>query len=198
MDTFEQTKQAYQKSAVGLEKYWNNSGTRTRHIELAIKLSKSERPAVLELGCGSGRDAAEIVLRSSDYVGIDYSHQLIEIAKKKAPQGKFVVGDIVTAPYPSSRDVIIAFASVLHLTSQQLNQVLSKAYASLRQGGIIYINTKAGRGKTTKRDDYGTRTYYLYNSADIQELAGERFKVVHDEIEHIREQDWTELALKRQ
>jgi len=197
MDPYAQTKAAYEKGYIELEADWVSMGPRMRHIQLAFELSQSKRPQVLELGCGPGRDAAVMVPLAKKYVGIDYSPGLIDIARTKVPLGVFVVGDMVGTPYPPNSDVIIAFASVLHLTSQQLKQVLAKAHASLRPGGVFYISTKAGTGTISKESRYGVRTYYFYDASRIHQLAGPGFTLVHERVEHIRDQDWTEMALKR-
>jgi SAM-dependent methyltransferase len=197
MDPYIQTRDTYNKNPLELEADWGRMGPRKRHIELAFKLARVEKPLVLELGCGPGRDAAVMAPLVKGYVGIDYSSELIDLAKTKVPSGTFVVGDIVSTPYPPNRDIIIAFASVLHLKSWQLKQVIRKAHQSLRKGGILYISTKAGTGMTTKEDRYGTRTYYFYDADVIQQFAGSGLKLVHNQVEYMRGQNWTEIALQR-
>jgi SAM-dependent methyltransferase len=196
MDAYEQTRLVYERSARELEADWDAS-PRVRHAQLALKLAGSPRPAVLELGCGPGRDAAMLVPLASDYVGIDYSSELIKIAKAKVPGAKLVAGDMVATPFPPNRDVVVAFASVLHLPPEQLKKVLQKIHDCLRVGGVLYISTKAGRGTETKTDSHGTRTYYLYNAADIERLAGPGYRTVHSALEPYRHHDWTELALAK-
>ncbi|HUD06591.1 MAG TPA: class I SAM-dependent methyltransferase [Candidatus Saccharimonadales bacterium] len=197
MDTYEQTKLAYEESAKELVKHWDSTGPRGRHIELAFRLAGTDKPVVLELGCGPGRDAALIVKKTKEYIGIDYSSGLIDIATDKVPGGTFVLGDIVTTPFPEQRDVIIAFASLIHLDEAKVKRVFEKAGKALRIGGIFYVSTKDGRGTVTKSDGFGTRTYYLYKTSELVKIAGKRFMVVYKDIERIRDQDWVEVAFKR-
>jgi SAM-dependent methyltransferase len=49
---------------------------------------------VLEIGCGPGQLAAYLFDSGVEqYVGLDFSPQAIEMARKNAPRGRFVVGD---------------------------------------------------------------------------------------------------------
>lgn len=44
---------------------------------------------VIDLGCGTGRDAAVFVENSFDYTGIDASEGMLKIASRRVPKGKF-------------------------------------------------------------------------------------------------------------
>jgi SAM-dependent methyltransferase len=49
---------------------------------------------VLEIGCGPGQLASYLLDgHVEQYVGLDFSPQAIEMARKNAPHGRFVVGD---------------------------------------------------------------------------------------------------------
>jgi SAM-dependent methyltransferase len=197
MNTYKQTKLSYEINVYQHVKHWDPTGVRERHIKLAFKLAKTDKPIILELGCGPGRDAAFMVRKAKEYTGIDYSSKLIDIAKDNVPGGKFILGDIVTTAFPNQCDVIIAFASLIHLDEAKIKRVFEKAAKALRSGGIFYISTKDGKGVVTKQDNFGTRTYYLYKISDLQKFAGEHFEIVYMDIEHVRDQDWVEAAFKR-
>lgn len=63
----------YDKSAKELAEYFKGHGTRVEDIELALKLAGSPKNAkVVEVGCGDGRDAAEIVMRVGSYIGLTH------------------------------------------------------------------------------------------------------------------------------
>ena len=49
----------------------------------------------LDAGCGYGRLAPLI----DEYVGVDFSSDFIDIAKKKYPNKTFVVGDLISLPF---------------------------------------------------------------------------------------------------
>jgi hypothetical protein len=50
--------------------------------------------------------------------------------------------------------------------------------------------------ETTKEDEFGTRTYYLYSEKDIAELA-QGYKIVKSEVSGLRGQKWLEVLLQK-
>src|SRR6266496_914553 len=65
--------------------------------------------AVLELGCGPGRDAAELSA-GRRYIGVDLSPVQLSIARRRAPHATFVVGDFTSLAFrPGSFDGVVAF-----------------------------------------------------------------------------------------
>ena len=196
MRIYEKTKATYEQSAQELAEYYNASGTRQRHIDEALSLIKPN-PAVLELGCGNGRDARYLTSLSDNYVGIDYSGPLLKIAKQAAPLGYFIHGDIVTTDYPAKRNIIFALASILHTSPYDIAKVMKKANDCLQSDGIFYISTKLGHGTVTKKDRFGERTYYLYAQNKLEQIAAPYFDTISSQTEQMHGSDWIELALRR-
>jgi SAM-dependent methyltransferase len=85
-----------------------------RRRELAIDTVRSySSPAVLDVGCGSGR-IAELVLEAgvSQYLGIDFSEPMIDLATRRLARFdervELVCGDFLEAPIERSFDVVLA------------------------------------------------------------------------------------------
>ncbi len=197
-----ETLKTYNKSAKQLAKYFSGIGSRIKYIEQALELAgKSDGSAsVLELGCGDGRDAVDIIKRSGKYTGIDYSSGLIGIAKKVLPATDFRVVDMQNYDYPAhAYDVIFSFASVLHLDKESVAQLFVDASRSLKVGGIFYISTKYAEKykKEWKEDDHGKRLSYFYTPKLLATLAGSRYEVVESYINTIHNRKWVEIALRR-
>lgn len=72
------------------------------------------RSAVVELGCGTGRLAALIALRSRAYLGLDFAPRVIEEACRYAPTLRFAVADLRTFPIPDA-DVYVAGELLEHV-----------------------------------------------------------------------------------
>ena len=66
MDEYAQTKQVYEAQAEGLVVDWSME-PRLRHVRLALAMSFADKPRLLELGCGPGRDAAAALPLTSSY-----------------------------------------------------------------------------------------------------------------------------------
>ncbi|MGI9028256.1 MAG: class I SAM-dependent methyltransferase, partial [Candidatus Saccharimonadales bacterium] len=164
----------YNKSAQALADYFQGIGSRVTDIERAFDLAGNPKdPSVVEIGCGDGRDAKEIVRRTNNYVGFDISDGMIKIARNYVPEAHFEVADAVSYEYPKNTDIIFAFASLLHLDKEEVEQVLSSVWQSLNTGGIFYISSKyqPEYSEGIKKDQYGERLFYFYNADLMKEIA---------------------------
>lgn len=194
------TIETYNNSAKELAEYFSGIGARTEDIKRAFELNDNHKYArVLEIGCGDGRDAVEIVKMAAWYEGFDISKELIRIAKSRLPDAKFTVADAADFPYPPNLDIIFAFASLLHLDSEEVSAVLQKAHDSLNPGGIFYISLKY-RAKYTsevKKDHFGERLFYFYSPEIIKALAGNNYVTAFNDRKTIGHTDWFEIALRK-
>jgi SAM-dependent methyltransferase len=200
MNWQEQNIKAYNNSAMELSKYFSGIGSRVADIERGLKLAgKQVNAKAVELGCGDGRDALEIIKRVSQYVGIDPSEGLLNIAKDKNPNGIFILADAIGYEYPKKLDVIFAFASLLHLNQDDIYDVFEKANDALRLGGIFYISLKerSEYAEEIKKDQFGERMFYYYNPDLIMHLAGSLFESVYEDHQKIGHTDWFTIALKK-
>jgi SAM-dependent methyltransferase len=193
------TIQTYDTSAEALAEHFKDRGPRVHDIELALKLADAPRGArVIDIGCGDGRDAAEIIKRTAWYEGFDPSEGLLKLARRKLPQTSFVRADALSYNYPSNLDVVYAFASLLHVNQADLKKVFEKVSKALRKGGIFYISLKerAAYAEEVKKDKHGERMFYHYNVALIKELAGKEFSTVAEDHQTIGKTNWFTIALK--
>jgi SAM-dependent methyltransferase len=197
------TVETYNKSAKELAEYFRGIGSRKRYIDKTFELAGNPtEPRVLEIGCGDGRDAKDIVELTPKYTGFDISEELIKIAKKQVPQGQFVIADAISYPYPANDlDVVFAFASLLHLNKDEVKDVLEKVHEALRDGGIFFISLKLAPEykEEVKKDQYGTRIFYYYNPEIIKELAGKKYEVANlgGGFITVGNTQWFEVALKK-
>jgi len=200
MDWNAKTIDTYDNSASELTQYFKDVGARTDDILLGIRLCGSkDNVKVVEIGCGDGRDAAEIVPRVFSYVGVDPSEGLLKIARKRLPEAAFIKADALSYDYPEDIDVMYAFASLLHINKTDMKLALEKASKCLRSGGIYYISLKE-RDKYTeevKSDQYGERMFYYYSPSTIQDLSAQWFDVVYEERYRMGHVPWFKIALKK-
>ena len=193
-----QTVKTYNATAQAMKQKFESIGVRAEDVSRAFSLVQKTNPKVLEIGCGHGREAAEILKYTNDYLGIDIAEGFIAIAHKDVPNGAFAVADIDSYTFPPSLDIIFAFASLLHSTRESVGRILHDARMALNDGGLFYISLKKGTYKeVTKEDEFGTRTYYFYTLEDIKLLAGGAYSVVYENEQHVRGQEWFTICLKR-
>lgn len=198
MNKKEQTVDTYNKTALRMAEKFRNIGARTDDVEKAFRFAGKTNPVVLEIGCGDGRDAKEILKRTDKYLGIDISKSMIDIARQYVPGATFAVADVESYAFPDGLDLIFSFASLLHSDRESVKGVLERAHTALNTGGIFYISLKCDQYREeTKSDEFGTRTYYFYTPELIGELAGKRYEIVHRDFQELKGQKWFTLALRK-
>ena len=102
-----------------------------------------ERPRVLDLGCGSGRDGRAFALRGCDVVAVDGSASLCEIAEKVI--GKPVTCALFDEYEPEGMfDGVWACSSLLHVAKAELPALIAKYAEHLVADGVFYLSFKYG------------------------------------------------------
>jgi ubiquinone/menaquinone biosynthesis C-methylase UbiE len=149
---------------------------------------------ILEIGCGTGRDAEELIKLGFYYTGIDASEGMLKIAQEKVKEAKFILGDFYKLDFPSeSFDGFWAAASFLHVPKVEIDKVLGEAYRILKQEGIGFISLKQktvmdeGVIKETKAG--GIERYFaFYEKGEFENiLERNKFEVV--DITTVQEND---------
>lgn len=98
---------------------------------------------ILDVGCGSGRDA--LYFKNAGFVvdAFDYSESLVELAKEKTgldiQHQSFYDLDVV-----NEYDGIWACASLLHCDRGRLHEVMQKMMNALKANGVCYVSFKYG------------------------------------------------------
>ena len=97
---------------------------------------------VLDVGCGNGRFYNKIAPKA-DYLGIDSSEKLIEIAKRSYPKGRFAVADVLNLPFENNRfDLVYAIGILHHIPSKKFRQkTLDEISRVLRLKGTAVITS---------------------------------------------------------
>lgn len=96
---------------------------------------------VLDLGCGNGRLLEIFKDKNIDYIGIDSSEKLIEIAKKKYPKAKFQKADALNLPFPANYfDKVYSIAVLHHIPSVKFRlRFLKEAKRVLKPEGLLIL-----------------------------------------------------------
>jgi tRNA (uracil-5-)-methyltransferase TRM9 len=115
---------------------------------LQVLDSLADDECILDLGCGNGEMARELMRRGHRglYVGVDFSPPLLEVARhgwEDAP-ATFIRADLtspdwdkkIVASLAQPFDLVTAFATLHHIPGQELRlNILNKVHALLRTGG---------------------------------------------------------------
>jgi SAM-dependent methyltransferase len=111
---------------------------------------------IIDIGCGSGRDAKVFSERGFTVTGIDFSPSMVQIARITAPKANFIVLDMQSLDLNETFDAAWANASLLHIPKVAIPKVLADIYSILNHNGLFYIKLKQGDKEGFERDQrYG-------------------------------------------
>lgn len=203
MEGQQKTVAAYNKGATNYAKHYRGFGSRLDDIRLTFSLLPAQKDLnVLEIGCADGRDAAEILKFTDNYIGIDIAENFINLARYNVPKGQFEVADVRTYDFPKQLDVVFAFASLVHLNKTDFMDVLNRLHDVLNLAGLIYLSLKQAEQyeKRFKEDDFGSREFFFYNPGIIQEMIADRYEIVQQQKDSFTTDgntQWFEMILRR-
>ena len=104
--------------------------------------------SVLDLGCGCGLPACDILSKNYQVTGIDISPVQIDRAQNIFPNLEFICGDICSHDFrEKSFDAIISLYSLIHVPTEEQEGVLQKVYRLLKNDGVFLFI--AGQEKWT-------------------------------------------------
>lgn len=198
MNLKDQTIATYDANATIFSEKFGRLGARIDDIEIALRLLGPRAPIrAVELGCGDGRDAAEIAKRVDWYVGIDASKEFITMAKNRYPHLHFDVADMETADFPNNIDVAFAFASLLHVAPDGVRDIFRRLHTSLTDAGIVFASLQMGDGEDIRHEPTGTRLFHLYTPDSLLACAGKEFEDVYRKPYELNGRQWFEIALRK-
>ena len=96
--------------------------------------------AVLDAGCGSGRDSLHFMRAGYVVTAIDASHEMCAFASRLLQQ----------EDYDACFDGIWACASLLHVPERQQPEVFYRLMRALVPGGVLYASWKYGETERTE------------------------------------------------
>ncbi len=106
--------------------------------------------SILDLGCGPGQASKVFYERKHIVTGLDFSEEMLKIAKKEVPNAKFVLEDIRNLNKifeNESFEGIWACSSFLNMHKKEIPSVINQVYNLLKDKGIFYISVKEGKGE---------------------------------------------------
>ena len=152
----------------------------------AIRCTGVENPSVLEVGCGSGYYSeilSHLLGYNVQYLGVDYSTDMIHLAAHRYPSKPFVVGDATSLAFDdNSFDLVFNGVSLMHI----LNYPAAIAESSrVARSWCIFHTVPVQKNRETmvlRKRAYGEPTIeVIYNEIELH-LAFEKNGL---KIEHI-------------
>jgi len=122
---------------------------------------------IIDIGCGAGRDTPFFLENGYDYLGIDASEKMLEMARKINPNAKFIKMNIQDMDFPKgSFDGFVADASFLHINKKDIKKVLKNVRSIVRPGGIGLILIREGNEERVEQG----RFFALYREDEFTKI----------------------------
>jgi len=126
------------------------------HIHSLLLHSFPSKSYLLEIGCGSGRDAAFMHQNGCDVLAIDGSREMISEAKRCHPEltDRLQVIKVPDELYfeLSSFDGVYSIATLMHLEKDSIDSTFEKIVMILKSGGKFFFSVSIQRDDV---DDQG-------------------------------------------
>ena len=166
------------------------------HYNLFEKYLNNDAKTILDIGFGSGRDSLYFSKKYEVY-SIDPVEEFCDNAKKLGLKNVFCMR-VQDMEYASMFDGIWACASLLHIPTYEMVDVLNNCYRALKDQGVMYCSFKYG-------DYEGER-----NGRFFLDLIEERFRqfvgktkfqilevFITDDVRPERSEKWLNVILKK-
>ncbi len=94
--------------------------------------------SVLDAGCGTGRVARELARRGVDVAGVDIDEEMLQTARRKAPDLRWQRGDLVSVEIGRRFSAILVAGNVMILlTPGTESAVVANLVRHLEPGGLL-------------------------------------------------------------
>ena len=162
---------------------------------------------VLDVGCGAGVKSKYLTEKGLFVVGIDFSEEMIGLAKERSTASKFLVMDIKQPlTFSESFDAIFAQAVLLHISKKEVRGVLKNLLAPLKAEGHFYVAVKelkkgSGEEEIVRENDYGydyERFFSYYTLTELREYLEELgMTILYENVASSGKRPWIQVVARK-
>lgn len=162
--------------------------------------------SILDIGCGSGEKSKYLTEKRFHVTGIDFSEEMIKIAKELEPKANFFVQDIMnTINLNQKFDGVFAQAVLLHVPKKNVAAVLENFICLLKPGGYLYIAVKERKNgnpeeEIKKESDYGyeyERFFSYFETGELKRLfLNMNLKILYETVTKSGNTNWIQIIGK--
>lgn len=128
----------------------------------------SPKSRVLDAGCGAGIPIAKMLAEHFDVIGVDFSGEQVERAKRNVPDAHFFCQDMTELDFPDdSLDGICSYYAIIHIPREEHASLLANFHRMLRAGGVVLLCLGAEDLPSDIDEDFlGARMYWSHYDSE--------------------------------
>jgi uncharacterized protein YceH (UPF0502 family) len=132
---------------------------------------------LVEVGCGPGHVTNFLARAGARATGIDLTPAMVEEARRRFPDGDYVVGDLRSLMRPAGDPgwgAVLAWYSLCHLAPGELTNAVSALTRPLVPGGWLVVALHAGTGTRVLDSWFDTEvdvTFVLHDPAQLRSVV---------------------------
>ena len=164
------TKEAHNAIAEKYYELYKDDVSDLKYFDLFLEGCKSK---ILDLGCGMGHYSNYMYNKGFDVVGIDFSQNMINIAKKDNPNINFIVSDICDLDVIKNQKfdgVVIAYV-LQHLSKEEVLDLFIQINNIVNDNSKLLIFLREGNGIVEEVEPIDTRYKYVINEYSKGEIS---------------------------
>jgi ubiquinone/menaquinone biosynthesis C-methylase UbiE len=151
--------------------------------EFASLLPKNAK--VLDVGCGAGVPVAKFLVDSGfEVVGVDFSENMLRLARKNMPQISLIRKDMTKLDFAdNSFDGLTAFYSIIHVPREKHSLLFKSFNRILKPNGIMLACMGPDEWEATE-DYYDTKMFWSQYSPEksLRLVKDTGFEVIFDKV----------------
>ena len=182
----DQTLTYYENNAKDLSQRYESA--KVDNIHSLLLNTFPSKSYLLEIGCGSGRDASFMYQNGYDVLAIDGSSEMIAEAKRCHPELEDSL-EVVKIPdelqfEPASFDGVYSIATLMHLEKDMIDQTIEKIANMMKFGAKFLFSVSIQRDDVDDQGNDEKGRHFTTMSKDEWVECCEKygFKLVHFEI----------------
>ena len=152
--------------------------------------------SILDAGCGSGRDSLYFKSKGHQITAFDNSQEMCSFASGLLGQEVLRL-EFETLDFENRFDAIWASASLLHISKEQMPDILQKLATALKGKGTVYASFKYGKDEFVKEG----RFFNAYTEESFTELIEntpftcEQIVILQDTRPQRKDESWLNAIL---
>lgn len=133
---------------------------------------KSCKPKIIDLGCGMGHYSGYMAEQGFNVTGVDFSENMLKIAKKNYPKVKFIISDVckLDSLMGEKFDAVVLTYVLQYLSKKEASKLISNLKKSLNKNARMLLFVREGNSVVEEVEPINPEFKYEINEYSKDEI----------------------------